>query len=159
MTLDTLLLAEDLGEAIEGVASGEVGSHLVYGDSRVLVVVDLDVHGHFEFKVGGDDTRFPIMFLKVGPKEASSIHGFGHQIPLNLGGQPEHDVSDGFLVIVLPILNLLLVLFDFTLRWDLSDSNGIPFLLRVMSLGQGQDRTCHWPCDMRKLFMAVDHSW
>ena len=86
--LDTVLLAEQLGEAIEGtwefrhdqhclkvvrylkpgrIALGKVGGHLVDGSSGVLIVVDLDVHGRFEFEVGSDDARLPILLLKVVP--------------------------------------------------------------------------------------------
>ena len=85
---DTLLLAKELGEAIEGtwkfrhdqhrlkvvrhlkprrVASGKVRGHLVNGSSGVFVVTDLDVHGRFELEVGCDDTRLPILLLKVVP--------------------------------------------------------------------------------------------
>ena len=87
--LDILLLAEDLGKAIEGtwefhhnqhclkvvryleprrVALGEVRGHFVDGSEGIFIIADLDVHGHFELKIGGDDTRLPIVFLKVGPK-------------------------------------------------------------------------------------------
>ena len=87
-SFDTFLLAEELGKAIEGtwkfrhdqhslemvrdfkprhVASGEVRSHLVNGSSGVFVVIDLDVHGRFELKVGRDDTRLPVLLLKVVP--------------------------------------------------------------------------------------------
>ena len=47
------------------VASGEVCGHLVDGGSGVLIVVDLDIHSRLEFEVGGNDTRLPILFLKV----------------------------------------------------------------------------------------------
>ena len=47
------------------VASGEVCSHFVNGGCRVLVIVDLDVHGRFELEVGGNDTRFLSSFLVV----------------------------------------------------------------------------------------------
>ena len=86
--LDILPLAEDLGKAIKGtwkfhhdqhclevvryfeprhVASGKVGCHLVNSSERVFVVNNLDVHGHFELEVGGDDAGLPIVCLKVGP--------------------------------------------------------------------------------------------
>ena len=143
--LDLLFLAEELGEPIEGrrefghdqhrlevvghlkprrVASGEVSCHLVYGDGGVLVVGDLDVHGRFEFEVGGDDTRLPILFLKVIPEDPSSVHGFGREVTLDLGSQSEHHVSDGFLVIILPILDFLLVGRDLLLRRRLVSSQG-----------------------------------
>ena len=86
--LDMLLLAKELGESIEGgrefghdqhglkvvrdlkpghIASGEVGCHLVNSDSGVLLVGDLDVHGGLKLEVGSDDSRLPILFLKVVP--------------------------------------------------------------------------------------------
>ena len=87
--LDTILLAEDLGEAIKGawefrhdqhclkmvrnlkprrIASGEVCGHFVDCHGGVLVVIDLDVHGGLELEVGGNNPRFPILGFKVGPK-------------------------------------------------------------------------------------------
>ena len=97
------------------IASGEVGHHLVDSNSGVLIVIDLDVHCGLEFEVGCDNTRFPILALKVGPKKAGSVHGFRCQVPLDLGGQSEHNVADGFLVIVLPVLDLFPVLVNITL--------------------------------------------
>ena len=85
---DCLFLTEELGEPIEGrrelghdqhrlevvryfkprcIASGEVGRHFIDGDGGVFLIGDLDVHGRFELEVGGDDTRFPVLFLKVFP--------------------------------------------------------------------------------------------
>ena len=86
---DPLSLAEELGEPIERaqefghdqhhlevirylkprcITSGEVSRHFVDGNSGVFLVTDLNVHGRFELEVGCDDTRLPVMFLKVGPK-------------------------------------------------------------------------------------------
>ena len=85
--LNTLFLAENLGEAIKGtwefrhyqhrlevvryfepghVTSGKVGSHLVDCKKRVFVVIDLNVHGCFKLEIGGDDTGFPVLTFKVG---------------------------------------------------------------------------------------------
>ena len=127
---DTFSLIKKLGETIEGtrelrhdqhclevirhfkprrIASGEVGRHLVDSDGGILLVGDLDVHGRFELEIGGDDTRFPVVLLKVVPKQTSSIHGFGCEVSLDLGSQSEHDVTDGLLVIILPVFDFLLV--------------------------------------------------
>ena len=123
-----LFLAKELGEPIEGarefghdqhglevvrylkpgcVAPGEVSRHPIDSDGGVFVVGDFDVHGRFELEVGGDDTGLPILFLKVVPEDTGSVHSFGREIPLDLGGQSEHHVSDGLLVIIFPILDLL----------------------------------------------------
>ena len=105
--LDVLFLTKELSEPIERgrefghnqhrlkvvwyfeprhVASGEVGHHLVDGDGRVFLVADFDVHGRLEFEVGSDDTRFPVLFLKMIPQEAGAIHYFWCEITLDLGG-------------------------------------------------------------------------
>ena len=145
-SFDTFLLAEQLGEAIKGtwefrhyqhglevvwyfkpgrVASGEVCGHLINGGSGVLIFGDLDVHGRFELEVGSDDSRFPILFLKVVPEEAGTVHCLWCEVTLDLGGQSEHDVPDGFLVVILPVLDLLLVGRDLVLRWRLFSSQDV----------------------------------
>ena len=63
-----------------------------------------------------------ILFLQVVPKDTGSVHGFGREVTLDLGSQSEHHVSDGFLVIIFPILDLVLICRNLFIQWGLVSS-------------------------------------
>ena len=85
---------------------------------------------------------------KVVPKDTGSVHGFGREVSLDLGGQSEHHVTDGFLVIILPILDFVLVRID------------VLFRRRVFS-GQGDSSTIQgdipgaWPREYTPLTLSL----